>query len=1728
MADKIKFLAGKLADLQNKPKVQGQVYFAIDGETGKIAFDVDGQTRVFMDKASSADSATQDSAGNVISKYIKTIQLLSGDDTRFQYILGDGSYVPSKTTGIRLNFVSRAGDTMTGLLTAKGGILVNTATNTNNFIISRTGSATSECTTFGQNDQGLVIKSINDEASTFIRFEMEATDMEANAGAGKNSGTITFGLSGGKTTVTADYFSGQASSAVKDTTGNTIASTFIKNLILNNHETQPYYQLVKGTGDDKSTVNLPVASATNAGVVTVGAQSFKGQKTFIYSDTTTAKKSSAIVLNANGKSPTGIEFYRGDAADAASWQIVNHGGNFIFRTDYSDAVQTTYNVESLKLHYTTGAAQVPYLWVNPTSTQSGYRLYVNGNSYLNGKLTITDATTLASTLGFSGDYYTPNRMMWTNAGNVAQAAYHFVNSTQVAINSTSVPSTNFYVNGTSGFSGNIDIWAGDEDRYLTFGYSSSTGYDWRIGYLGAGSGDANYLVFQSSKTDGKYVNALRFGLTTLDAAFGGNVYPLNGSAGNQCLGTSANRWPYIYGVIGDFQSTVTASSFISDNYTSTSGNAMNIVSANTIVFKKSATVRAQFDTNGHFLPGADNTYNSGSSSIKWKNVYAVTFQGNATSANKVNNALSVNGKTFDGSAAVTVGTITTAYGGTGVTEHTTNRLVWSKSATQLEANNHYASATKIAINSGSEPSYNLYVKGTTYIDGALYGRLGANCVTITVNGDAATYYPVVIDKPADYYPGLILSVTRGYNETAPASWNSSTHMGGLTLSILWNGTRYWDGNGSGSFNWNVFNILQHHETYTTMVADIDTSTQGLVIWLRGGGAVYHIFSANGVALTTSIKLTSFTDSADRAFAPLTKINTTSLNQKRHWLLRGGDSMLGTLTARDIIPSAHDTYALGGSSMRWSYIYGAIGNFSSTVTATTFMASTENALSTSSAMRIKSGSTMYLNRGSSTSLIFQMNGAAHARFDTAGHFIPETDNTYNIGVDSTQRWKNVYAVTFHGALSGNASSASKVNNALTINGKTYNGSAAIDVGTLGTAYGGTGVNTHTANRLVYSTAANSIQAANHHYVDATHLAVNSNSQPSYNFYVNGTSYFSNTIDLSQNLVNIMFRRGTGYDTTISYQTSGNEALVAATKNAVTSFIFINGEDTATNIASDRWTKITPALQIKNNSVYIGSLIANGTTPAYKFYVNGTSYFNGAVTTAGLLTVSTGSSHSGIKMGTTYVTSISGDVIFQNNGAIRFGTDDWDYNCWAGLKYVHSSKTISLGLADGSTFTANAAQSGGTLALPGIRYLSINGKIVIDANDSWLRINETKAFSSGIYCGSNVLRTDYRLEVGSSGAYFYANNSGNGYFSSTLGIAGTNTSYKLYVNGASYLNGKLTISTNAYTPFSTQPVLYFVNKSLSWASSYIYNVILLLPVLTASNQSVNNMFDGKFLLWKNGANIYDVIEVGMNCAYNQMKYYIKANGEYCSGWKLCVCKYGGVSYYALKVPYHANPYNQVEFCGHVRSDLTGGTGSVALPYVVAYYNENTQTVLNSEVNSSITETLTTTYVTSVVSTSSWFTGNLTTTGTITGSKVYNAVWNDYAEYFERGENTEAGDIVSLDLNSDEEKYIKAVNGSVVCGIHSDSYGHLIGGKNLPDNYKGSFEDYNNKYFIPVGMIGRVYCKVFGNIQKGDAIYASQIPGVGCVKTADSKPQSFVGYACENYNSKDIGKIKILLRK
>lgn len=147
-----------------------------------------------------------------------------------------------------------------------------------------------------------------------------------------------------------------------------------------------------------------------------------------------------------------------------------------------------------------------------------------------------------------------------------------------------------------------------------------------------------------------------------------------------------------------------------------------------------------------------------------------------------------------------------------------------------------------------------------------------------------------------------------------------------------------------------------------------------------------------------------------------------------------------------------------------------------------------------------------------------------------------------------------------------------------------------------------------------------------------------------------------------------------------------------------------------------------------------------------------------------------------------------------------------------------------------------------------------------------------------------------------------------------------------------------------------------------------------------------------------------------------------------------------------------------------------------------------------------------------------------GVLTASRVVNAQYNDYAEFFERGEETEAGDIIALDLSSDEERYIKATpRNRVIVGIHSDEYAHIIGGE------KGKTLEENLKNFIPVALAGRVHVKVSGVVYKGDRIVISNgMPGIGIALTNNSTSnKQVIGIALENKYNLGIGKIRLLLK-
>ena len=81
------------------------------------------------------------------------------------------------------------------------------------------------------------------------------------------------------------------------------------------------------------------------------------------------------------------------------------------------------------------------------------------------------------------------------------------------------------------FTGDISILTGNTDKFITWRYSNEDdqrGASWRIGMLGTGSSNSNYLVFQttdsSTSTSETWTNAIRIGMNNRDIQING---PMN-------------------------------------------------------------------------------------------------------------------------------------------------------------------------------------------------------------------------------------------------------------------------------------------------------------------------------------------------------------------------------------------------------------------------------------------------------------------------------------------------------------------------------------------------------------------------------------------------------------------------------------------------------------------------------------------------------------------------------------------------------------------------------------------------------------------------------------------------------------------------------------------------------------------------------------------------------------------------------------------------------------------------------------------------------------------------------------------------------------------------------------------------------------------------------------------------------------------------------------------------
>lgn len=140
-----------------------------------------------------------------------------------------------------------------------------------------------------------------------------------------------------------------------------------------------------------------------------------------------------------------------------------------------------------------------------------------------------------------------------------------------------------------------------------------------------------------------------------------------------------------------------------------------------------------------------------------------------------------------------------------------------------------------------------------------------------------------------------------------------------------------------------------------------------------------------------------------------------------------------------------------------------------------------------------------------------------------------------------------------------------------------------------------------------------------------------------------------------------------------------------------------------------------------------------------------------------------------------------------------------------------------------------------------------------------------------------------------------------------------------------------------------------------------------------------------------------------------------------------------------------------------------------------------------------------------------------GNFYATKVFNAIYNDYAEYFKKDEPTEPGDIVELNLNGDGYIKSKTYASKLVRGVHSDTYGHLLGGH-------GKEDDDDN--FIPLALCGRVKVKILGEAKKGQYIVTSDMPGVG-IAINEYIPGAVIGQVEEDKDSYGVSRIWMFIR-
>lgn len=237
-----------------------------------------------------------------------------------------------------------------------------------------------------------------------------------------------------------------------------------------------------------------------------------------------------------------------------------------------------------------------------------------------------------------------------------------------------------------------------------------------------------------------------------------------------------------------------------------------------------------------------------------------------------------------------------------------------------------------------------------------------------------------------------------------------------------------------------------------------------------------------------------------------------------------------------------------------------------------------------------------------------------------------------------------------------------------------------------------------------------------------------------------------------------------------------------------------------------------------------------SPAYKLHVVGDIYSTASIRTilkdkAIILSDSDDPA---------WISAILGQIVFNTGNAIRFGETDWNFNIWAGLKYTHSNKTIYLGIADGSAFTAISPQNDGTLKFPGITTITPDAAARIGGSGGDLYLGNVN--------NTNWVKVqDICSQAGST--YWQISQSGNASFKS-LNVNNAISCGSITINGDTRINGSTTINsllTAKAIKATTADVNAFGTSLNNWDGSIAANVTNMFNGIPMGNIQVEYSMD-----------------------------------------------------------------------------------------------------------------------------------------------------------------------------------------------------------------------------------------------------------------------------------------------